>query len=74
MQEHSAYLCDLPQGGFNDHEMLEEQRRRLLAKSRRTLTLSVGRGMLTLFTAHPAITQVTNHGRRIEKADIEERK
>jgi hypothetical protein len=52
----STFLPD-SQTGLSDHDLLAEQRLRLIALSRRALALAVGRGMLTLFTTRPIITQ-----------------
>ncbi|XP_033629947.1 anaphase-promoting complex subunit 1-like [Asterias rubens] len=41
----------------SDHEFIEEQEMRLLMVSMRTMALSVGRGMFTLRTSHPVVTE-----------------
>ncbi|XP_038074683.1 anaphase-promoting complex subunit 1-like isoform X2 [Patiria miniata] len=42
----------------SDHEFIEEQEMRLLVVSQRTMALSIGRGMFTLCTSHPVVTEM----------------
>ncbi|XP_022110916.1 anaphase-promoting complex subunit 1-like isoform X2 [Acanthaster planci] len=42
----------------SDHEFIEEQEMRLLVVSQRTMALPIGRGMFTLCTSHPVVTEM----------------
>jgi len=42
---------------MSDHDFLQQQRLKLQTISQRTMAISVGRGMFTLSTMHPVITQ-----------------
>ncbi|CAB4041846.1 Hypothetical predicted protein, partial [Paramuricea clavata] len=42
----------------SDHDFVQEQEARLLMICKRTLSLSVGRGMLTLATSRPTLTEL----------------
>lgn len=51
-------LVDIAQRlGVSDHDFIEERERQLLAICTRTMSLPVGRGMLTLHTISPAATE-----------------
>lgn len=52
-----SWVCTKRGPGVTDHEYLAEQKLQLAVLCLRTMALGVGRGMLTLHTARPVVTQ-----------------
>ena len=58
LQSSKPAIINIPQkAGVSDHEFLEEQERHLYAMCIRTMALPMGRGMFTLCTHSPIITE-----------------
>ncbi|KAL1503732.1 hypothetical protein AB1Y20_012203 [Prymnesium parvum] len=60
----SSRPLELRMGGaheMSDHEMVDEQQQRLLLLCRRSMALPVGRGMFTLSSAPPVLTEALRH-------------
>jgi anaphase-promoting complex subunit 1 len=58
------------QQGLSEHELIEEREKQLLVLCIRVMALSVGRGMLTLHTATPTVTETLSIPKYFEKISI----